>query len=53
MVDGLGLQLPDQTAERATLARNHAAALAEKKGVALPSDIWGITGQAKTAQDGL
>ncbi len=51
MVDGLGLELPDQTAERAALARHHAAALAEEKGMALPTDVWGITGQAKTAVD--
>ena len=53
LVDGLGLELSDQTAERATEARRNAAALADEKGVALPTDIWGVTHQAKTAQDGL
>ena len=52
LVDGLGLELSDQTAESATLARSHAATLAEEKGVALPTDIWDITGQAKTALTG-
>ena len=52
MVAGLGLELSDQSAERAALARHHAATLAKEKGVALPTDIWGVTGQAKTAKGG-
>ena len=50
MVDGLGLEVPDTSAERATVARQHAAELAKEKGVTLPSDIWGVGEQAKAAK---
>ncbi|SVD32243.1 uncharacterized protein METZ01_LOCUS385097 [marine metagenome] len=50
MVDGLGLEVPDTSAERATAARQHAAELAKEKGVTLPSDIWGVGEQAKAAK---
>jgi uncharacterized peroxidase-related enzyme len=50
IVDGLGLKVSDQAAERAWEARQRAAALAEKKGVALPADRWDIAGQAATAK---
>jgi uncharacterized protein YciW len=47
VVDGLGLQVSDQAAERAWQARQHAAELAKEKGVELPEDRWDITGQAE------
>ncbi len=50
VVDGLGLQVSDQTAERALQARMHAAELAKEKGVKLPQDRWDITGQAEKAR---
>ena len=50
IVDGLGLETSDQTAERATEARAHAAELAKEKGVSLPGDIWGVGEQAKAAK---
>jgi len=50
MVDGLGLETSDQSAERASDARAHAGELAKEKGVALPSDIWGVGEQAKAAK---
>ena len=51
IVDGLGLEVSDQTAERATDAREHAKELAAAKGVSLPGDIWGVGEQAKAAKD--
>ncbi len=50
IVDGLGLEMSDQAAERAVRARQQAAAMAQDKGVALPMDIWGVTEQADQAQ---
>ena len=50
IVDGLGLEVSDQTAERAAEARGQAESLAQERGVALPTDIWGITGQAGEAK---
>ena len=50
IVDGLGLETSDQTAERATEARDHAKKLAEEKGVTLPGDIWGVGEQAKASK---
>ncbi len=51
IVDGLGLKVSDQTAERAADARERAAVLAKEKGVTLPDDIWDIAGQAAKARD--
>ncbi len=51
IVDGLGLELSDPAVERATQAREHAAAMAKDRGVELPEDIWGVTDQAKKAKD--
>ena len=51
IVDGLGLETSDQTAERATEARDHAKKLAEEKGVALPGDIWGVGDQVKASRE--
>ena len=51
IVDGLGLELSDPAVERATHAREHAAALAKDRGVELPKDIWGVTDQAKRAKE--
>ncbi len=51
IVDGLGLKTSDQTAERATQARDHAKTLAAEKGVSLPGDIWGVGEQARSAKD--
>jgi len=51
IVDGLGLETSDQTAERATEARDHAKKLAEEKGVTLPGDIWGVGDQAKASKE--
>ncbi len=45
VVDGLGLEVSDQTAERYLQARTHAAELATEKGVELPKDVWDLTGQ--------
>ena len=50
IVDGLGLEVSDQTAERATEAREQAGSLAQERGVALPMDVWGVTGQANEAR---
>ena len=50
IVDGLGLEVSDQTAERATEAREQAESLAQERGVLLPMDIWGVTEQAKEAK---
>ncbi len=52
MVDGLGLKVSDETAQRASAARQHAAELARAKGVSLPADVWDITGQASRAKAG-
>ena len=51
IVDGLGLETSDQTAERATEARDHAKKLAQEKGVTLPGDIWGVGDQAKASKE--
>ena len=51
IVDGLGLELSDQAVERATQSREQAAALAKERGVELPTDIWGVTDQAKEAKE--
>ena len=51
MVDGLGLDAPDTSAQRAVDARERAAAIAKEKGVALPADIWDVAGQAKEARE--
>jgi len=50
IVDGLGLQVSDQIAERAVEARARAAILAKEKGVELPDDRWDIAGQAAKAK---
>jgi uncharacterized protein YciW len=50
IVDGLGLEVSDTTAERATEAREHAKELAAEKGVKLPGDIWGVGEQAKASK---
>ena len=50
IVDGLGLEVSDQTAERATEARGQAEVLAQERGVALPKDIWGVSEQAREAR---
>ena len=50
VVDGLGLEVSDRTAEMATKAREHAAALATEKGVSLPGDVWGVREQAEAAK---
>ena len=51
MVDGLGLEVSDESAQRAVDAREHAAILGKEKGVALPADIWDVAGQAKQARE--
>ena len=50
IVDGLGLEMSDQAAERAMHARQQAAVTAQAQGVELPRDIWGITEQATQAK---
>ncbi len=50
IVDGLGLEVSDQTAERATEAREQAESLARERGVSLPMDIWGVAEQAREAK---
>ena len=50
IVDGLGLEVSDLAAERATEAREHAAVMARERGVELPKDIWGVGEQAKQAK---
>ena len=50
IVDGLGLEVSDQTAERAAEAREQAESLAQERGVSLPLDVWGVTEQAKEAK---
>ena len=51
IVDGLGLEVSDVAAERATQAREHAEAMARGHGVELPKDIWGGGEQAKQAKE--
>ena len=51
IVDGLGLEVSDQAAERALQAREQAAATAQEQGLALPMDVWGVTEQAKRAKE--
>ena len=48
IVDGLGLEVSDQAAERATEARDQAETLAQERGVSLPTEIWGVTEEAKS-----
>ena len=50
IVDGLGLEVSDQTAERATEAREQAESLARERGVSLPMAIWGVAEQAREAK---
>ena len=50
IVDGLGLEVSDQAAERAWEARKRASAMARAKGVELPEDRWDIAGQAAKAR---
>ena len=50
MVDGLGLEVSDQSAQRAVEARERAEAIGKEKGIALPADIWDVAGQAKQAR---
>ena len=50
IVDGLGLEMSDQAAERAMQARQQAAATAQAQGVELPMDISGVTEQATQAK---
>ena len=50
MVDGLGLQVSDETAIQALSARQRAAELAKQKGIELPEDVWDVTGQAERAK---
>ena len=52
VVDGLGLQVSDNTAVNSTKAREHASALAAEKGISLPGDIWGVREQAEAASTG-
>ena len=48
IVDGLGLKLSDAQLERARANRLRAAELASERGVALPSDVWGISEELKS-----
>ena len=50
MVDGLGLEVSDESAQRAVEARERAAASGKEKGIALPDDIWDVAGQAERAK---
>jgi uncharacterized protein YciW len=50
IVDGLGLDVGDENAVRATEARERAAASAREQGVTLPKDIWGVGEQASQAK---
>ncbi len=50
VVDGLGLQVSDERAERAVQARTHAAELAKEKGIELPKDVWDLSGQVEKAR---
>lgn len=50
IVDGLGLEVSDQAAERAVDARERAAATAKEQGVEMPMDLWGVTEQAAEAR---
>ena len=50
MVDGLGLEIPDQMIEFARGGRERAAQLAKDKGTDLPDDLWGVTRQASRAK---
>jgi len=49
IVDGLGLGVSDETAERAVQARIHAAELAKEKGIELPKDVWDLSDQVEKA----
>jgi uncharacterized protein YciW len=51
IVDGLGLEVSDETAERSTQAREHAAHIAAEKGVTMPMDLWSVTEQAQQAKE--
>ena len=50
IVDGLGLKLSDAQLERARANRQRAAELASERGVALPSDIWGISEELQSTR---
>ena len=50
MVDGLGLEVSDLAAERATDARERAAVAAKEQGIEMPMDLWGVTEQAAEAK---
>ena len=50
MVDGLGLDAPEQSVERAVERRERAAVMAKEKGIALPADIWDVAGMAESAK---
>ena len=42
VVDGLGLELGDWQVNRARAGAKRSAKLAEKRGVAMPRDLWGV-----------
>jgi uncharacterized peroxidase-related enzyme len=42
VVDGLGLEVADWQIQRARAGAERAAKLAERRGVAMPRDIWGV-----------
>ena len=50
IVDGLGLKLSDAQLDRARANRQRAAELASERGVALPSDIWGISEELQSTR---
>jgi uncharacterized protein YciW len=50
MVDGLGLEVSDESAIQALSARQRAAELAKQQGIELPKDVWDITSQAERAR---
>jgi uncharacterized protein YciW len=50
MVDGLGLEVSDETAMRSLSARQRAAEIAKERGVELPKDVWDLMGQVERAK---
>jgi uncharacterized protein YciW len=42
VVDGFGLEVADWQIQRARAGAERAAKLAEKRGVAMPRDLWGV-----------
>ena len=50
VVDGLGLKLSEEQLDRARANRRRAAELASERGVALPSDVWGISDELGPAK---